>query len=130
MVASRRTLESRVQNLNLILDRPMTRMDEFNGWNIGHLTLNIRVTAPRRLYQLVEIVNDSGGEQIYSDSLHLNEMNHYLDGIVKGMAFRNYHIGQQMLQYELTKNNISSPPAMYSTELVEAVRAVTKKGTE
>jgi hypothetical protein len=120
--ANKQMLQSRAQNLNMLLERPMTELsDSSNKHNVGHLTLEISWGDRGSLrYQLIETLSADGGCQPWSDVLNSSEMRQFLDGMVKGIAIRNAHLTQHILKQELSKHGFDSDHALYSDDLRQA----------
>ncbi len=124
---TKQKLESRVQNLNLMLERPMTPFNGNGGWNLGHLALDVQAgDRDGKTYRLVEIVSLTGSEQDWGDRMYAHEMYQFLDGMVKGMAIRNAHLTQHMMKQELAKNGFDSDYPLYSDGLTAACVKVFK----
>ncbi len=124
---TKQKLESRVQNLNMLLERPLTPFNGNGVWNLGHLALDIQCdNLIGRSYRLVEIVSLAGAEQDWGDRMSAHEMYQFLDGMVKGMAIRNAHLTQHMMKLELATNGFDSDYPLYSAGLTEACIKVFK----
>ena len=131
MRITREFLHSRVQGLNMMLERPMSIFGNAIGtsgnMNVGHLMLDVIHESPRK-YMLVEITSKTGGERGWSSRMTGQEMQLFLDGIVKGMTLRNSHIGELMMKSELDNSGLGfGKHSLYSDELRTAFQAVFKK---
>jgi hypothetical protein len=106
-------LESRVSSLNMILERPMCIWNSGaagNEQNVGHIRLDKNSTG----YKLVEITSPAGGECVWSPRLDAKHMDQYIDGIVKGIALRNAHIGAVLLKNKVEDAGLTPNTALYS----------------
>lgn len=107
-------LKARVQTLNTMLGRPValyntnaTAADQ----NIGHLSLDKNAAG----YRLVEIIGYGGVEANWSPRLQPKDMDQFIDGIVKGIALRNAHIGALLLKNEVEQVGLTPDAALYGT---------------
>ena len=120
MRITREFLHSRVQGLNMLLERPMSVFGDAVGtsgnMNVGHLMLDVTHGTSRK-YMLVEITSKTGGERGWSDRMTGSEMQLFLDGIVKGISLRNGQLGEHMMKSELSKHGFDSDYKLYSDEL-------------
>ena len=119
-------LESRVDSLNMILERPVARFNTDVGLfiqHVGHLSLDKDSTG----YKLVEIVSPAGGEQVWSARLDAKQMDRYIDGIINGIALRNAHIGAILLKAEVLHAGLTPDAALYSDANVALLHS-TKDG--
>lgn len=107
-------LRSRVGTLNMMLERPMALYTPgYTKSNTGHLSLDINSTGFRLVEQL-----DTGGERDWSSRLSGKEMDIFIDGIVRGIALRNEHIGASLVKHKLEQAGLTSGALLYSDDSV------------
>lgn len=119
-------LSSRVDSINMLLERPVARFNTDVGLfihNVGHLSLDKDSTG----YKLVEIVSPGGGEQVWSARLDAKRMDQYIDGIINGIALRNAHIGGILLKNEVEQAGLTPDAALYGNANVALLHS-TKDG--
>ena len=105
-------LKARVQTLNILLERPITIFSpgaSASEQNIGHLSLDKDAGG----YKLVEIISSGGAEANWSPRLQPKDMDSFIDGIVKGIALRNVHIGVILLKNEVEMLGLTPDAALY-----------------
>ena len=105
-------LKSRVQTLNMLLERPMTIFSpgaSASEQNVGHLSLDKDAGG----YRLVEIISGGGVEANWSPRLQPKEMDLFIDGILNGIALRNAHIGVILLKNEVEMAGLTPDAALY-----------------
>ena len=106
-------LKSRVQTLNMLLERPMTIFSpgaSASEQNVGHLSLDKDAGG----YRLVEIIG-GGMASSWSPRLQPKDMDLFIDGIVKGIALRNAHIGVILLKNEVEMAGLTPDAALYGS---------------
>lgn len=107
-------LRSRVDTLNMMLERPMALFTPgATKPNTGHLSLDINSTGFRLVEQL-----DTGGERDWSSRLSGKEMDIFIDGIVRGIALRNEHIGVSLVKHKLEQGGLTASALLYSDDNV------------
>jgi hypothetical protein len=110
----------------MLLERPMCIWNTgaaANEQNVGHLMLDKDSTG----YKLVEIMSPGGSEQSWSTRLDAKHMDQYIDGIVKGIALRNAHIGAILIKSKLEDAGLTPDAALYSDANVALLHS-TKDG--
>ncbi len=120
-------LESRVQTLNMLLDRPMTMFNNdasVSQQNIGHLHLDKNSDG----YQLCEIVSKAGGESNWSQRLQPKDMDRVIDGIINGISLSNAHVGALLLRNEVEMTGLAPDAELYNTEANVILLHSTKDG--
>ena len=119
-------LKSRVQTLNMLLERPVALYNTnatAAEQNIGHLSLDKDAGG----YKLVEIIGYGGAEANWSPRLQPKDMDLFIDGIVKGIALRNVHLGALLLKNEVEMMGLTPDAALYSNANVALLHS-TKSG--
>ena len=107
-------LERRVTMVNTLLERPVALYNAGAAaadQNIGHLLFDKDGGG----YKLVEIIGYGGVERSWSKRLSPKDMDQFIDGIVKGIALRNAHIGVVLLKNEVEKLGLTPDAALYGT---------------
>ena len=119
-------LKSRVQTLNIMLERPTTIFSAdatASQQNIGHLYLDKDAGG----YKLVEIISGNGAEANWSPRLQPKDMDLFIDGIVKGIALRNAHIGVILLKNEVELAGLTPDAALYDPSNVATLHKLWDK---
>lgn len=94
MRITKNSIKNRVDTLNMMFERPMALFTPGSPKaNTGHLSLDINSTGFRLVEQL-----DTGGERNWSGRLSGKDMDIFIDGIVRGIALRNEHIGRVLFK--------------------------------
>ena len=106
-------LRSRVQTLNMLLERPLCIFNpgaSVSEQNIGHLY----VEKANGGYKLVEIVTGGGAERNWSKRMTGTDMDLYLDGLIHGISLRNAHIGAILIKSKVVDVGLTPDTALYS----------------
>lgn len=106
----------------MMLERPMALFTPGETKpNTGHLSLDINSTGFRLVEQL-----DTGGERDWSQRMTGKEMDNFIDGIVRGLALRNEHIGAILVKNKLEKAGLTAAALLYSDDNVLKLTAQTE----
>lgn len=96
-------LRVQVQNLNVALERPVEQFTSKVGqptkFSVGHLCLVHDASG----YSLEEQTSDHGSVHLVCSGKTASQMDIFLDGMVRGIAFRNVQIGQRVLRNAVSK---------------------------
>lgn len=117
MRVTKNSIKSRVGTLNMMLERPMALFTPGETKpNTGHLSLDINSTGFRLVEQL-----DTGGEREWSQRMTGKEMDNFIDGIVRGIALRNEHIGATLVKHKLEKAGLNADALLYSDAALNVI---------
>jgi len=116
MRASKKSLQYRIQTINMMLERPESLFLSEPGVSpivhaVGHLYLDKNSDG----YALEECTNAQGGSKMWGMRSTAKELDIFLMGITRGIGLRNAHIGELLMVNELTNASLPVGP-MYGEE--------------
>lgn len=109
MPVTRKSIESRLQTLNMILERPLTHFASKEGEPIRFAVGHIGLCHSSYGYSIEEVTSTHGSVHVLGSGMSARDADNLIQGMLNGIALRNAHIGELLLRSKLSEAGLCKP---------------------